>query len=497
MKLDRLLKNIKTQFEITNQAKPLDKIEISNINIDSRLVGKKSIFFAMPGINQNGDKFIEDAIKNGACLIITKDGCQVKSDIIHIKCQKIYDFLVEILQKFYSPLPENLYAITGTNGKTSVAEFTRQMLEFIGKKSASIGTLGVNCDKNIKIKLTNSALTTPDIASFYQNLAILKTNNINDVAVETSSIGLEQKRISGLNFKVGAFTNFSQDHLDYHKNMENYFNCKMLLFNSVLKAKNHAVLNSDIAEFSKIKEICQKNNLKIVEYGQKSQDLKITKIIEDKIGQKVTFSYQNQTYQFELNIKGHFQAQNALCALANILAINKLNPEEIEKLLKKFAELKPAEGRMQKIATLKNNAQIFIDFAHSPDSLENTLKLAKNLTKTKIIILFGCGGDRDPKKRPLMGKIASKYADKIIITDDNPRTEDPAKIRQEILKSCDSKKTIEISGRKEAIEKSITFLKPNDILILAGKGHEKYQIIGTKKMPFNEEKIVKNNLTII
>jgi UDP-N-acetylmuramoyl-L-alanyl-D-glutamate--2,6-diaminopimelate ligase len=487
MKLSQLLSQVKSDFKISGDP---SQIEIEDIAIDSRLVKKNSVFFALPGKATDGEKFIADAIKNGASVIVTKDDGHQTSSAKHptITSSSLSSILTHFLKTFYAPLPANIYAITGTNGKTSTAEFTRQILEFLGKKSASIGTLGVMCDGEIKSHLQNSSLTTPDIVSLYKNLQILKKNGVDDVAIEVSSIGLEQSRIAGLKIAVGAFTNFTRDHLDYHKSMPEYFKCKMMLFDSVLENSSFAVLNSDISEFLEIKKICENKNHKIIEYGFKARDLRLLEAIDHKI----KFEFRKKIYEFELSASGEFQAFNALCALGNVLAKNNLDETQLEKLLKNFHLLRPAQGRMQLVSNLQNGAKIFIDFAHSPDALENVLKLARQLTKKRVLILFGCGGDRDAKKRQIMGRIACQLSDFVIVTDDNPRTEKAELIRTEIISACDSSKTLEIADRKTAIEKAITMLEAEDILILAGKGHEKYQIIGEQKFEFDEEKIVKN-----
>lgn len=490
--LFQIKSQIKTDFKIIRHLDLLDQITIADIAIDSRLAKKHSIFFALQGKTQDGAKFINDAIKNGAAVIVTANFAEEnEAAALIIQTADPFTFLVECLKIFYSPLPSNIYAITGTNGKTSTAEFTRQILEFLGKKSASIGTLGLitnaNCDA-----LQSSSLTTPDIVSLYKNMAILKKFAVDDVAIEVSSIGLEQGRIAGLEIDVGAFTNFTQDHLDYHESMEKYFSCKMILFERVLESGSFAVINSDIPEAEKIKKICQNQHHKILEYGFKAKDLRLIKIEQHDLGQKVFFEFRQKNYQFDLEISGDFQAYNALCALGNILAKYNLSEDELENLLAKFSNLNPAAGRMQRVAILKNKAQIFIDFAHSPDALINVSQLARKITKSRVLVLFGCGGNRDAKKRPIMGKIACDLADFVIVTDDNPRNEMPEAIRAEIMQACDQSKTVEISNRKAAIEKAITMLQDGDVLILAGKGHEKYQIIGETKFDFDEEKIVKN-----
>lgn len=472
MKLSQILLQLKTPFQVPTNP---DQIQVDDIAVDSRLVKKNSVFFALPGKTKDGREFVADAVARGASLVISSE-----------VCDHVFDLLVEFLKIFYSPLPANIYAITGTNGKTSTAEFTRQILQFLGKKSASVGTLGVMCDDEIKPQLQNSSLTTPDIVSLYKNLNILKKNAVDDVAIEMSSIGLEQGRVAGLKIDVAAFTNFTQDHLDYHKSMAEYFRCKMILFDSVLADRGCAVLNSDISEFAEIKKICENRGCRIIEYGYNARDLKLLRVFDHH----VSFEFKAKTYEFDLLARGDFQAFNLLCALGNVLAKYELSEKNLSELLTKFYLLQSAPGRMQKVGSLANGAEIFVDFAHSPDALENVLKLARSTAKNRVIVLFGCGGDRDTKKRSVMGAIACKLADVVVVTDDNPRSENPAKIRAEIMSACDKEKTIEINDRRLAIEESVKLLQKDDVLILAGKGHEKYQIIGDKKSEFDEEKIV-------
>ncbi len=477
MKLSQILSQVKTTYTLSAVIN-IDLIAVDSIEIDSRLVKKNSVFFALPGKLQNGSGFIDSAIKNGASLIIS-DSLSANANASYLTTNNLSDLLVEFLKIFYSPLPANIYAITGTNGKTSVAEFTRQILQFLGKKSASIGTLGVTCESVAAEQFRNSSLTTPDIVSLYKNLYILKKNSVDDVAIEVSSIGLEQGRAAGLEFAVGSFTNFTQDHLDYHKSMAEYFRCKALIFDQA----KCAVLNSDITEFENLKKICAQKKLPIIDYGYQASDLKLC---PDNV-----FEFRGKKYHFELAVSGEFQVFNMLCALGNVLSGYDLSEEDLQNLLKNFGKLETAAGRMQLAATLSNKARIYIDFAHTPDALTNVLQLARQITKSRVCILFGCGGDRDAKKRPLMGKIACELADLVIVTDDNPRTEKAEIIRSEILAACDMQKTIEVADRKAAIVKAISILEAEDTLILAGKGHEKYQIIGAKKLPFDEEEIVR------
>ena len=499
MKLSQILAQITSDHKIFGDDKIIDQAQILDIALDSRKVGHNSIFFALIGKKNDGANFIEKISENQRVVAVVsqnsnfdyqkfikthRDSIIIVGDVVKI--------LHEFLQIFYQPLPQNIYAITGTNGKTSCAEFTRQILQFISKKSASIGTLGINCDLKIKSQFADSNLTTPDIVSLYKNLALLKNNGVDDVAIEVSSIGLEQRRIAGIDIKVGAFTNFTQDHLDYHLTMDNYFTSKMLLFNEVLQVNHHAVLNADIKEYSAIKDICQKRHLNIIDYGFNAQTLKLTRLDN----QSAEFIYQQECFAFKTNMIGDFQIYNILCALGNVLSVHNLPKDQLKKILESLDNLRAADGRMEFIATFRG-AKIFIDFAHSPDAMKNVLQIAKKFCQNNLVVLFGCGGDRDQTKRPLMGQIACQYADKVIISDDNPRSEDPQFIRQQIVAGCDQYKIEEIADRKIAIAKTITMLQDGDVLIIAGKGHEDYQIIGDTKFEFNEEKIVKNAIAEI
>jgi len=451
---------------------------IIDIATDSRQIKPGSLFFALRG----GDKFIQDAINNGAVAIICEADIEAKIPVI--KSSDIHADLVYALQKFYPNLPKNIFAVTGTKGKTSTAEFLRQMLEIIGHKAASIGTLGVVCnDSKVYQEISNSSLTTPDIVSLYKNLATLKKYGIDNVAIEASSIGIEQGRLDGIKIGVGIFSNFSQDHLDYHLTMERYFDCKMMLYTKLMN-NSLAILNADIFEFETIKKLIGNN--KLISFGINGDDLKILSL------EKGRFMLRGEEYKINLSIIGDFQIYNALSALLTIQSYYDLQNSEVKKIIDNSHHLKAAKGRMDKVVELKNGARIYIDFAHNPDSLEKTLSNAKKFAKARLLVLFGCGGDRDAKKRPIMGEIATRIADYVIITDDNPRTENSAEVRNQIISGCVNKNFIEIDDRKNAIKQAVEMLESNDILIIAGKGHEQYQIIGDKKYPFDEYKIVKS-----
>ncbi len=506
MKLSELLKQSKISNDLLslNFSKNLDDVEISDLSIDSRKISKNSAFFALHGIKRNGIEFAFDAAKKGAKAIFISGSEKFSSNefiklfpntalVLTTSQEFSFALLVDLLNQFYSPKPARIYAITGTNGKTSVAEFTRQILELLGKKSASIGTLGLNCNHLPVDSSADSSLTTPDIVSLHKTLHFLKQNEVDDVVLEVSSIGLHQNRVAGLSFAVGGFTNFTQDHLDYHGNMESYFAAKKLLFERFLSNDSVAVLNADIPEFEELKSICKERKIRVVDFGYKAKILRINSMVSEALN----FDFDGQNFSFKMPVNIDFQAYNLLAAIGNVISTNDLKSQDIATLLPKLSTLKSAVGRMQQIAQLPNGAKVFIDFAHTPDALKNVLQACLQFSGSRIITLFGCGGDRDASKRPLMGKIASDLSDFVIITDDNPRSEDPAKIRCEIFQACESEKAIEIPNRETAIEHAISMLKNDDILILAGKGHERYQIIGEKKLPFDEAQIVNRAISKI
>ncbi|MEM7617169.1 MAG: UDP-N-acetylmuramoyl-L-alanyl-D-glutamate--2,6-diaminopimelate ligase [Pseudomonadota bacterium] len=486
--------------------------EIANITADSRKVKDNYIFVAIKGNMFDGNDYINTALNNGAKLIITAQNIDniisnshnndnnideiANNNIDTKKIIQIDDdrlFYSKLAAAFYQDKPENIISVTGTNGKTSIVNFCTKLWGLTGKQTASIGTIGI-IENGKNITASNNLLTTPDPMDLHQYLANLKQDNIENVALEASSHGLSQKRLSSLKFKAAAFTNISRDHLDYHKNFAAYFAAKMLLFQENIAENGTAVLNADIKEYEEIKNICLANNTKIFSYGKNGRDLKILSISPKPMGQLITFeSKGNITHKILLPLIGEFQVYNILCALGLLVACG----ENIDILVGKLTSIKPVTGRMDKAALLHNNATIYVDYAHTPDALKNALIALKNHSSKNLHVLFGCGGDRDNGKRPLMGEIAMNYADNIIVTDDNPRSEDPAKIRQEIMASCSSSKAINVGDRREAIKQAICMLEKNDILLIAGKGHEDYQIINNVKQPFDDKLVVQELIASI
>ena len=482
--LSEIIKTCENELIIEN----FKDIEIEGIDRDSRNIKDNYIFCAIDGMNLKGITFIEPAIKNGAKVIVSESNYKNENVIVmKTKEKNIKEIYGKMLNQFYNNLPEHIIGVTGTSGKTSVVEFIRQAIELLGHKSGSIGTLGIKYKEEV---IKSDTLTMKETADMYQKLYLLKNEkNVNYVSMEFTSQGLDQKRAVGIHPQIGIFTNITPEHLDYHKTMEEYFNKKMLFFTEVLNKGSIAILNADIPEFEKIKKICEECNHKIISYGYNG-DIKIKKIENNLQGQKVFFEYLGKEYLLNTKFMGNFQVMNLLSAFGALVSLN--IEKDIYKIIKCLENIKNAEGRMEFVGKKKNGAQIYIDFAHKSDALQKILEAMKdhmkNEKKGRLFVLFGCGGDRDKEKRPIMGEIANKLADVVFITDDNPRNENPDEIRNEIFKTCP--KAFNISGREKAIKEAFNMLEENDVLILAGKGHEKYMIINKDKNPFDEKKIV-------
>jgi len=453
-----LLKNL-----IKNISKDKAKIAISGLAINSKEVKKNYIFFAIKGNKFNGELFIKSAINKGASVIICSKNCKFKNkNVLIIKTKNTRYLLSEVASRFYKLKPKNIIAVTGTNGKTSIADIFFQILKTNNMPVASIGTLGIKY--NNRIIKTN--LTSPDTITLHKNLQFLKKKKIDNVIIESSSHGLDQKRLHHINFKGGIFTNFSQDHLDYHKTMKSYLNAKLILFKKILKKNSYIISDSEINQFISLKKIAKKRNLKIIDIRNEFKKIEST----------------NFTLNSDFKIKNLAMAIKAVkfCGLKDNL---------IYRSLKK---IKDVNGRLELARKFHNGVKVYIDFAHTPDALIKTLKSLKSNYGNNISLVFGCGGERDQKKRSLMAKIANNYCKKIYITDDNPRNENPKKIRNDLLKHVAKEKAFDIGSRKLAVQKAIQNAHPNEIILIAGKGHEEQQIYKNKILNISDKKIIEN-----
>ena len=453
------------------------KYKNRNFSINSKKVKKNDIFFAMEGSKQSGNLYSSEALSKGAYKVVTSKNIKNKNYLI---VKNVNKFLAEACSAKYKEKPKNIIAVTGTNGKSSVANFYFQILKNLKINSAAIGTLGIFY-KN-KVKRTN--LTTPDIITIHKELNFLKKNKIDNVCLEASSHGLHQNRLDGINFTAGIFTNFTQDHLDYHKNLKKYLQAKLSLFSSLLKKNSFAVLDTDIPEFSIINKICKKRKIKILSFGSRGNTIKLISHYYFGKKQIIKINFLNKIYNIKLDLIGDFQIKNLLAAiLASYLSVK--NPDQIINTLSK---IKSATGRMQYVGNKKKSA-VVVDYAHTPDALKKSLQtLAKQFNK-KVDVVFGCGGDRDKGKRYKMGDIADQFASKIYLTNDNPRSENPISIIKQIKKGCSRSKII--LDRKMAIKSAINNLNTDSILLIAGKGHENYQIINNQKKYFSDQKVSK------
>ena len=459
-------------------------IFFSGIAFDSSKVRKNNIFFAIKGNHFDGNKFISIAIKKGSKIIISeKRITNPQKDILFIRTKNIRKLLAEIAFKIYKNKPNNLIAVTGTNGKSSVSDFYFQLLKLNKIKVASIGTLGVKL-KNIRRNLQN---TTIDPIRMGQILSKLKSQKINNVIMEASSHGLIQHRLDGLKFSSGIFTNLSQDHLDYHKNFKDYFKAKQYLFENLIGKKGNVITDETLPEFKRIKKIAISRKLKLQVLNNSKNQFQILSHSYRGEKQILKIRYYNLTREINLNLIGKIQLKNILMA---IIAAKNSNISLI-KILNVLSQLKPIDGRLEKIGKIKNRSKVILDYAHTPDALRICLSnLKEQFPNKKIILLFGCGGNRDQNKRFKMGKIACDYSNEIYLTDDNPRFEDPRKIRDDIKKGIQDTSIKEIPDRKKAISEAIKNLNTGDILLVAGKGHEKTQDFGKKKIYFSDKKII-------
>ena len=453
------------------------KYQNRNFSINSKKVNKNDIFFAIEGSKQSGSLYSSEALSKGAYKVITSKNIRNKNYLI---VKNVKKFLVEACSVKYKEKPKNIIAVTGTNGKSSVANFYFQILKNLKINSAAIGTLGIFY-KN-KVKRTN--LTTPDIITIHKELNFFKKKKIDNVCLEASSHGLHQNRLDGINFTAGIFTNFTQDHLDYHKNLKNYLRAKLYLFSSLLKKNSFVILDTDIPEFPIINKICKKRKIKILSFGSRGNAIKLISHYYFGKKQIIKINFLNKIYNIKVDLIGDFQIKNLFASmLASYLSV-----KNSDKIVKTLSKIKSADGRMQSVG-IKGKSAVVVDYAHTPDALKKSLQtLAKQFNK-KVDVVFGCGGDRDKGKRYKMGKIANQFASKIYLTNDNPRSENPNSIIKQIKKGCSRSKII--LDRKIAIKTAINNLNADSILLIAGKGHENYQIINNQKKYFSDQKVSK------
>lgn len=465
-------------------------IDIRGITSDSRQVRPGFLFAALPGSKTNGAEYVEDAIMHGAVAILAEQGVTVPKDghTILVTVDNARRALAEIASKFYTRQPGVIAAVTGTSGKTSIVSFTQQIWTLMGiTQSASLGTLGVRAPGVMK----SGSLTTPDTVSLHAGIADLAAAGVTHLAMEASSHGLDQHRLDGVRVTAAAYTNLSRDHLDYHQTMEDYFSAKARLFSEVLQPQGVAVLNADDEHYARVEKICRDSGHKIISFGENGADIRLLKRTPRPSGQDISISVFGHNFDLTIPLVGQFQVMNALCALGLVLA----GDGDVDVVVPTLEKLEGVPGRLQLVSGHPENAAIYVDYAHKPGAVEAVLNTLRPHTEGRLICLFGCGGNRDAGKRPIMGRIASGLSDLVIVTDDNPRNENPRAIRAAILEGAPD--AMEIADRREAIRWAVEDLEAGDVLVIAGKGHEQGQIIGDRVEPFDDVEEAKNAIEAI
>ena len=454
--------------------------EIAGLTADSREVEQGYLFAALPGSRHDGGAFIPEAVERGAVAVLaSRDAPANSGDAILLRSDNPRRSFALMASRYFQTQPEHIAAITGTNGKSSVAEFCRQLWIADGRRAASLGTLGIVGPDGV----VEGSLTTPDPVRLHKNLRDLAQAEVTHLALEASSHGLDQYRLDGVVVSVGAFTNLSRDHLDYHGTMDVYLRAKARLFTEVLKPAGSVVLNADDERFDHLKSLSLDAGHWVLSYGRAGNDIRLDSLTATPGGHRVSLQVIGKSYEMEIPLLGEFQVHNALCALGVTLADG-----APEASVENLSNLTGVRGRMEVIPTT-NGVGVYVDYAHTPDALETALKGLRPHTEGRLIVVFGCGGDRDRGKRAQMGVIAGRVADRVYVTDDNPRSEDPATIRRDVMSGCPD--ADEVGDRKFAIETALSDARSGDVVLIAGKGHEQGQIIGDDVVPFDDAGIAR------
>jgi UDP-N-acetylmuramoyl-L-alanyl-D-glutamate--2,6-diaminopimelate ligase len=458
---------------------------VTGFAIDHRKVAPGTIFGAFEGLRVNGEDYIADAIAAGAIAVVARPEAKV-AGAVHIADTVPRCLFAQIAARFFAPFPPTTVAVTGTNGKTSTVELTRQLWRMMGEKSASIGTLGVTTS----VDQVSTGLTTPDIVTFLSNMSGLRQEGITHAAFEASSHGLAQYRTEGLPVAAGAFTNLSRDHLDYHGDMDSYFEAKMRLFDEVVGPGGAAVIWADDPRSGEVAIRAARRGLRLLTVGVAGETLALTSRTPTQLGQTLTVrACAKKDYTVNLPLIGAYQAANALMAAALVIATG----GDIANVMALLGRVQPVRGRLERAVITKAGAPVYVDYAHTPDGLRAAIEALRPHTRGRLIVAFGAGGDRDAGKRPQMGKVATDLADHVIVTDDNPRSEEPSVIRSAIMAGAPGAE--EVGGRRPAIAAAIAAAGANDIVLLAGKGHEQGQIIGDRVLPFDDVTVARECAT--
>jgi UDP-N-acetylmuramoyl-L-alanyl-D-glutamate--2,6-diaminopimelate ligase len=464
-------------------------IRITGLTADSRLVQPGFLFAALHGSRADGRAFIDEAVRRGAAAVLACSGTVrpaaaergAFSPVALVFDDNPRRRFAVMAARFYGRQPETVAAVTGTNGKTSVVWFLRQIWTALGHSAASVGTLGISAPGVER----PGGLTTPDPVTLHQTLARLAEMGVDRLAMEASSHGLDQYRLDGVEIAAAAFTNLTRDHLDYHRTMQAYLSAKLRLFSELVAAGGGAVICADAAHADAVHRVADERRLRVLTYGRHGSDLRIEALEPITDGQRLTLRLGGEERSIILPLVGDFQAGNALAAAG--LAI--VTGAEAAAVLSTLQALAPVRGRIEWVARVRDRASVYVDYAHTPDALAVVLGALRAQARGHLVVVFGCGGDRDAGKRPEMGRIAGALADRVIVTDDNPRSEDPAAIRRQILAACPTAE--EVGDRTEAIDRAVRALRAGDVLLVAGKGHETGQIVGARVLPFDDAEVVR------
>jgi UDP-N-acetylmuramoyl-L-alanyl-D-glutamate--2,6-diaminopimelate ligase len=456
-------------------------LDIGGITADSRKVKRGDLFVAVSGAKQDGLGFVAPAVANGAVAIMAErvPSSPLPAGVAFVKVSDVRRALAIAAARFFPGQPATIAAVTGTSGKTSVAAFTRQIWAATGERAASIGTIGLVSPT----RAVYGSLTTPDPVALHRSLDELADEGVTHLAIEASSHGLDQHRLDGVRIAAGGFTNISRDHLDYHPTLEAYLAAKIRLFTDLIQPHGAAVIDVDHAHADAVLAAAKQHRLRLLTVGRRGEGIRLVEARVDGFAQMLKAVHGGTTYAIRLPLPGAFQVENALVAAGLAIATD----SEPAAVFAALETLKGAKGRLDFVGE-SNGAPIFVDYAHKPDALAQALDALRPYVSGRLVVVFGAGGDRDAGKRPMMGEIAAAKADRVIVTDDNPRSEEPAAIRAAILKSAPG--AIEIGDRGEAIRTAVAELRRGDVLLIAGKGHESGQIVGNQTLPFSDHDAV-------
>ena len=458
--------------------------DVAGLTADSRAVKPGFVFFALPGARANGLTFAQAAINAGAAAVVADHApAHALEGAPLILASNVRSALSAAAARFYPAQPATIVAITGTSGKTSVAAFTRQIWARLGARAAALGTTGVITPDGE----TYGSLTTPDPVTLHQTLDSLTHEGVTHLAMEASSHGLDQRRLDGVRLSAGAFTNLSRDHLDYHSDLDSYLAAKLRLFEALLQPGQPAVIDADADVAERVIAACKSRGLRTLATGARGDLLKLVSAQAGPASTLLRVACEGEIHDIELPLAGAFMASNALVAAGLCIATG----SPVASVMAALGHLRGAPGRLEKIGE-RDGAPVFVDYAHKPDALEKVLTALRPLATGRLIVVFGCGGDRDMGKRAIMGEIAARNADVVIVTDDNPRSENPAAIRAAILAAAPG--AIDIADRGAAIAAAVGMLMPGDVLVVAGKGHETGQIVGDEVLPFSDHQAVRTAL---